>query len=92
MLPTDQIYKLVDVDNYVGDDKPFQMQGDLGEIVAYIDGPVRDDLTHPDIHGSDVDDAIDRLADDQIEAANAILGTMGVQVELSDAHGEEARG
>lgn len=84
MLPVDTIYTLRDLDNRGDDDQPFEMRGDLVEIVTYLDGPLRSDLTDPEINGADVDAAIDRLADDQIEEANVILNRMCVYVALAD--------
>lgn len=83
----DQPMKLRDLDNRDEDGSPFVVIGDLVTIVTYLDGPVRGDLTDPNVGGDDLDSAINRLADHDLDGANAILnGRFCVYVEALDRY------
>lgn len=76
-----------DMDNRGDDGEPYEFTKGIESVVSYLDGPLRQDLSAPDIGGPDIDDAIALLRDGDVEGANARVNHMGVY--LSKATDEE---
>ena len=84
---TTEMYKLRDIDNRGDDGAPFEFTvPTLAEMVPYVDGALRGDVTP---NGLDtVDDAVDALRRENFPVAEARLRELGVYIslEVSDDH------
>lgn len=72
-----------DMDNRTDDDGPFVFTGVVEAVVNYIDAPLRNDLSDPDIGGPDIDEAIACLRSGDIDQANALLNHMRVYLTVA---------
>lgn len=66
---------LRDIDNRDGD-APYEFTGSAEQVCAYLDGPLRSDLTCN--HDDDLAEAMSAVRAGDLDAANAILRPMAV--------------
>lgn len=76
--PSETHIHLVDVDNRDDTMRPHEFVGDVDMIVAYLDGPLRSDLTHPIEDAASLDEAIAAVRAGDIRLADAIVHPMSV--------------
>ena len=69
---------LRDIDNRDQDGAPFEFTGSADQVIAYIDGALRSDLTEPELHADLLDEAIAHVRAGNLRAANSALNVMSV--------------
>jgi len=69
---------LRDVDNRDADGAPYEFTGSLDQVAAYLDGPLRSDLSDPEESAEDLDAAIAHVRGGRLASANLILKPMSI--------------
>ncbi|MBG6083259.1 hypothetical protein [Zhihengliuella flava] len=83
-----ELYRLRDLDNRDENGAPFEFSvPTLTEMIPYVDGPLRSDMTSDEGHGR-VDQAIDALRRENFPVAEQRLRECGVYINL-EVHSDE---
>jgi hypothetical protein len=76
---------LRDVDNRDENGAPYEITVAHESVIGYLDGPLRRDLTEPDLHADLIDAAIEHVRAGRIREANGLLNNMSIYLSVPGA-------